>query len=223
MKTKKILFILFMFYTHSVFAYVSGADRYEISIGGDVLFYTGAQVRYNWSTQYYTKLSGGFAIELFMDGNEKLLQEFGVSKNTKLLTAALVNSVIFDLRMGWAKSIYEGPYLELGYGVMLWGKGEVTGEQINNTIGSKSDLSNSSIYRMDIVNHGPNFHIGYRFILVDKLTLNMDIGVYKPLFSNTELNYGDVAVPVGESKKVDDLLISDVWFLSVGIWFGLSF
>ena len=224
MNTKKLIFISFLFYMHSAFAYISGADRYEISIGGDIPFYTGAQARYNWSTQYYTKLGAGFAIELFMDINEKLLvDQFGFSKDTKLLTSALINSVVFDLRMGWAKSIYEGPYLELGYNLMLWGTGEVTGQQINSSIGSASELSNSNLYTVDILNHGPTFHLGYRFILVDKLTLNMDFGVYKPLFSRTELNYGDIAVPAGESKKVDSLLVSNIWFLSMGIWFGLSF
>ena len=223
MNIKKITFILFLFYAHSAFAYISGADRYEISIGGDIPFYTGVQVRYNWSTQYYTKLGAGFVIEFFINTNEKLLSEFGVSEDTKLLTSALTNSVVFDLRMGWAKSIYEGPYLELGYGLMLWGAGEITGQQINSTIGSAGDLSNSNLYKVDILNHGPTAHLGYRFILVDKLTLNMDVGVYKPLFSRTKLNYGDIAVPAGESKEVDNLLVSNMWFLSMGIWFGLSF
>ena len=139
------------------------------------------------------------------------------------LLSALANSVVFDARMGWAMSIYEGPYVELGYSFMLWGRGEVTGREINNTINSNSDLSDDSNYQVNIRNHGPALHIGYRFILIDKLTLNMDFGVYKPLFSTTALNYGDVSVPSGDSEAINDLLIRQIWFLSLGVWFGLVF
>ncbi len=223
MNKQKLIFISLLFSMHSAFAFVSSKDRFEFSIGGDFPVYMGAQLRYNWSTQYYTKLGAGFAIELFMNAHQKILDELGFSNDTRLLTAALVNAVMFDLRIGWAKSIYEGPYAELGYNLMLWGTGKVTGSQINSAIGQVSGLSNESTYQVDVLNHGPTFHIGYRFILIDRLTLNMDLGVYKPLFSNTELNYGDTAVPAGESKKVNDILVRKLWFLSLGLWVSLSF
>ena len=219
---QKFIFIFFLFSMHSVFAFVPGADRYEISIGGDVPFYTGLQGRYNWSTQYYTKVGVGFALELFMDLHQDMLSGLGLSRHSHLLTTALINSVVFDARLGWAMSIYEGPYLELGYSLMIWGKGEVLGSDLRGT-SQVSNLSDTAIYKVDILNHGPTFHIGYRFILIDKLTLNMDLGVYKPLFSSTELNYGDTLVPAGESEKINTLLVREIWFLSGGLWFGLSF
>ena len=224
MNKQKWVLIFFLFSIQSTFAFVRGADRYEISIGGDVPFYTGLQVRYNWSTQYYTKVGAGFALELFMETHQRFLNEFGFSKHTRLLTSALINSVNFDLRLGWSMSIYEGPYIELGYNLMLWGKGEVQGEELNSAIRPKNNLSDSSKYQIDILNHGPSFHIGYRFILIDKLTLNMDFGVYKPLFSKTELHYGSgTSVSAGESERVNELLIRELWFLSLGLWLGLSF
>ena len=219
---QKIILIFFLFSIHSAFAFVPGADRYEISIGGDVPFYTGLQGRYNWSTQYYTKVGAGFALELFMDLHQDMLSTLNLSKNSRTLVSALVNSVIFDARLGWAMSIYEGPYLELGYSLMIWGKGEVMGANLKST--SKVDnLSDTSIYKVNILNHGPTFHIGYRFILIDKLTLNIDVGVYKPLFSHAKLNYGDILVPSGETEKINTLLVREIWFLSGGLWFGLSF
>lgn len=224
MNKQKYFLIFLLFSVPSTFAFVRGADRYELSVGGDIPFYTGIQARYNWSTQYYTKLGAGFAMELFMENHQKLLNEFGSSRNTRLLTSALVNSVIFDLRLGWSMSIYEGPYLELGYDLMLWGKGKVEGREINSIIRPKNNLSDNSFYQVNILNHGPTFHIGYRFILIDKLTLNMDLGVYKPLFSRTELSYGSgVSVSVGESDKVNELVVRELWFLSLGLWLGLSF
>ena len=222
MSKQKLIFVSFLFSMHSAFAFVPGADRYEIGIGGDIPFYTGFQGRYNWSTQYYTKVGAGFALELFMGLHQDMLSEVGLSKHSRLLTKALVNSVVFDARLGWAMSIYEGPYIEFGYNLMIWGKGEVMGSDLRGA-SQVSNLSDTAIYKVDILNHGPTFHIGYRFILIDKLTFNMDVGVYKPLFSKIELNYGDTLVPAGESEKINDLLVREIWFLFGGLWLGLSF
>ncbi len=213
---------------YSAFGFVSGSDRYELSIGGDFPFYApGMHLRYNWSTQYYTKLGAGFALDFLMKTNQSLLNELGVSRHTSLLTSALVNSVVFDFRLGWSVSMYEGPYIELGYGLMLWGKGEVKGKEINSVTGvinPAEKLSDDITHQVNIINHGPSLHIGYRFILIDKLTFNMDVGVYKPLFSRTELDYGNqTSTPAGASEKINDLVINDLWFLSLGVWFGLSF
>ena len=216
--------VFFLFSIQSAFAFVKGADRFELSVGGDVPVYTGIQGRYNWSTQYYTKMGAGFAMELFMEMHQKMWNNIGSSGNTRLLTSALVNSVVFDLRLGWSMSIYEGPYLELGYNLMLWGKGEVEGGELNSAISPKNKLSDRTRYQANITNHGPTFHIGYRFILIDKLTLNMDLGVYKPLFSKTELNYGsDIQVSAGESDEINKLVFDKLWFLSLGLWLGVSF
>ena len=213
-----------LFSVYSAFGFMSGADRYELSIGGGVPFYApGMHLRYNWNTQYYTKLGAGFALEFLMNTHQKVLNELGVSTDTSLLTKALVNSVVFDLRFGWSMSVYEGPYIELGYGLMLLGKGEVKGSEINKTTNLTNQLSNNSTNQVNIINHGPALYLGYRFILMDKLTLNMDLGAYKPLFSSTKLDYGNIAVPAGESGKVNDLVVRELWFLSLGIWLGLSF
>ena len=224
-KTNKIkyFFLLFLFCVPGAFAFVSGADRYELSLGADAPFFTGMQARYNFNTQYYAKAGAGFAMELFMNAHQDLLSQTGLSKNSSMLVTALTNSVVFDVRLGWAVNIYEGPYLELGYGLMLWGKGEVKGAMINSALNKSNPLPAGSTYEVDVLNHGPSFHIGYRFILIDKLSFNMDLGVYKPLFAQTKLNYGNESVPSGDSEKVNDLVFKEIWFLSVGLWFGLSF
>ena len=202
---------------------MSGQDRFEFSIGADIPVHTGGQLRYNWSTNWYSKLGAGFAIEPLMNIHQQMLSGLNFSEHTRLLSSALVNSVMFDAHIGWAKSIYEGPYVEVGYQLMVWGTGKVKGGQIRQFIGHTEGLSDDTDYQVDILHHGPALHLGYRFILADKLTLNMDLGVFKPLFSNTKLNYGEVTVPAGEMKKVNDIIVEKMWFLSLGIWFSFSF
>ena len=217
------MLVFFLCSVHSAFAFVSSKDRFELSIGGDIPVSVGAHLRYNWSTQYYTKLGAGFAIETLVDTHQNTLDWLAFSEKNRLLSSALINSVVFDMRIGWAKSIYEGTFIEFGYRLMLWGKGKVTGNRINSAIQKTNKLPRSSTYQVDILNHGPSAHLGYRFILTNQLTLNMDAGIYKPLFSSTHLDYGNIPVPAGESKKVNDIVIEKLWFLSIGIGLSLSF
>ena len=225
MNKQKWVLIFFLFSVPSVFGFTrGGVDRYELSLGGDVPFHIGMQGRYNWNTNFYTKAGAGFAMELFMNTHQKLLNSFGFSEHNRLLTSSLVNSVVFDLRMGWSVNIYEGPYFELGYNLMIWGKGEVEGRELQRAINPQNNLSGSAVYQVNILNHGPAAHVGYRFILIDKLTLNMDFGIYKPVFSETDLSYGsDISVSAGESEQVNELVVRELWFMFFGLWFGLSF
>ena len=226
--TKRLISILGLVticFLPSAGAFVPGVDRYELSVGADFPAWTGVQARYNWSTRYYTKAGAGFAIELFMNTQQHISDGLGFNQNTAFVSKALVNSVVFDLRMGWAMSIYEGPYLELAYKLMIWGKGEVTGQDIKTHLGSSGlNIDDNSMFNeANILNHGPAFHIGYRFFLVDKLTLSMELGVYKPLFSHVTLNYGNVAVPAGSVDKIKTIILQDLWFLTGGLWLGVSF
>ncbi len=217
-----ISFLCFLFLPQAR-AFVPGVDRYELSVGGDFPLYTGLQARYNWSTRYYTKAGAGFAIQWFMDTHQQLSNGLGFDSRTTLLSYALINSVVFDLRMGWAMSIYEGPYIELGYKLMIWGKGEVKGHEIATHLGQVANMQGPSQNYVNILNHGPAMHIGYRMFLMDKLTLSLELGAYKPLFSRTTLNYQGVAVPTGQSDKVKDLILQHLWFLTAGLWVGVTF
>ena len=211
------------FFLPSARAFVPGVDRYELSVGGDFPLWMGAQARYNFSTRYYTKLGASFAIELFMNAHQHISDGLGFNKSTALVSKALINSVVFDARLGWAMSIYEGPYIELAYKLMIWGKGEVTGQDIKYHLSQNLNIRADSINQVNILNHGPAFHIGYRFFLVDKLTVSMDLGMYKPLLSHVTLNYGSVALPAGSVQQIKSLVFQDLWFLSASLWLGVSF
>ena len=205
-------------------AFVPGVDRYELSVGTDFpLYMLGLQARYNWSTRYYTKAGAGFAIEWSMNTHQQLSNKLGFDRRTALLSKALINSWIFDLRMGWAMSIYEGPYIELGYKLMIWGKGEVTGRDIGTHLGQVANMQDQSINYVNILNHGPALHIGYRLFLMDKATLSLELGAYKPLFSRTTLNYPGIAQPTGGSNQIKDLILRQLWFLTAGLWVGVTF
>ena len=189
-KKNRLFIFLCLFFAHSSFAYVKGSGRYELGFGAEIPFYIGMQARYNWSTQVYTRVGGGFAMELLMNARQQFLESAGFEQR-KSLTDSLSNSFVVDARLGWTRSVYSGSYLELGYTLMLWGRRD---------------------YRI----HGPAFHIGYRFILIDKLTFNLDLGLYKPLFKWAH-GFGKNENRIGDSD------VNSLWFISMGTWLGFGF
>jgi len=222
---KKLNFLIFCYFLFTPLTLASALkkDRYELNIGADFPLFTGIQAKYNWNTHYYTKLSAGFALELFMNTNNYLLNELDISENRDFFTSVLTNSIVCDTRIGWSVNTYEGPYVELGYLIMFLGKGEVTGGLINQSIREINKLPNSSIFHINNINHGPSAHLGYKVSISNQISLNVDFGIYKPIFSHTRLDYGEFNSNKAELEKVNSLLTRELWFISLGAWLGIRF
>ena len=227
----------------STISATSYREPFELNVGSELPFYTGVQFRYNITEQYYSKLSAGFAMQFFMQSYQKILENFGYTKDTSLVMETLFNSFISDIRIGWALNVNEGFFVELGYYLMVWGKGEINQRFIDDVleINSNNVLSSNGIYA-HILHHGPILSIGYKIILIDKLSLSLTVSGYKPLFSHTKLEYITDSPPVVESdtdtvsdqlenqslgdlynNAIDSIITKKLFFISLGVWFGLSF
>ncbi len=222
---------------------VNYREPFELNVGSELPLYTGVQFRYNITEQYYSKLSAGFAMQFFMQSYQKILENFGYTKNTTAVMEALFNSFVSDIRIGWAFNVNKGFFVELGYNLMVWGKGKINQGFIDSVLEINSDnvLSSDAIYA-HVLHHGPVLSIGYKIILIDKLSLSLAVSGYKPLFSHTKLEYVIDSSPVVEddsdtvsdqlenqrlsdlhNKAIDNIIIKKLFFVSLGVWFGLSF
>ena len=227
----------------SIASAVDRNERFELNFGSELPFYMGVQFRYNITTQYYSKLSAGFAMQFLMQSYQKVLEGFGYEKNTASALDALFNSFVSDVRVGWAVNVNEGFFVELGYHLMLWGKGEVSQEFIDGIFKISSDniLSSESIYAHTL-HHGPALSIGYKIILIDKLSLSLAISGYKPIFSHAKLEYTADSTPIVNNtsdtlstqlknqslgdlhnKVINNIIVKNLFFVSLGVWFGLKF
>ena len=220
-----IVWALWCFYTP---AFVTGADRYEVSFGTDFPTQVGIKGRVNLNPSFYLTGTGGFAIKPYMDSYEVIFSQLGVADSQWLgvVSAAWANSLVLSGQLGFASSIYEGPYIELGYTVMLWGRGEVKTEQLpwgrGQQGGAAAAAGASPTYQVPSTHHGPTVTAGYRFVLVDKMFMNWHIGMYKPLFSHTGKSNG-ASLEAAHLKQIHSFLLRSVYLPFVGVWLGLSF
>lgn len=243
---RKILLSLFftMIWSYSnIVSAIDHKERFELNLGSELPFYMGVQFRYNITAQYYSKLSSGFAMQFLMRSYQKVLEGFGYERNTALALEALFNSFVSDVRIGWATNVNEGFFIELGYHLMLWGKGEVSQEFIDSilNVDSGNILSADNIYAHTL-HHGPILSIGYKMTLIDKLSLSLAVSGYKPIFSHARVEYSANSTPVvnGTSDTVstqlenqslgdlhneviNNMIVKKLFFVSLGVWFGLKF
>ena len=220
--SKSIIIFFFCFLSFSSEAFIPGSDRLELGFGAEFPVQTGLQIRINANTNFYIKGGVGFAIEPFMISYRQLGKNLGIPVNELyFVSTALINSVVFSGRIGLTMSVYEGPYFELGYNLITLGRGEVTGGQAAfGLLSTDNSLSATSVYQVDITNHGPTFHLGYRFILIDKLSMNIELGGYKPIASHLRLGNGTQSI---NTKRIKDFVISKMWLISLGVWINFSF
>ena len=217
-------------------------DRFELNFGVELPFYVGVQTRYNINTEYYAKISAGFAMQIFMRSQQQILESvLGFNETRAGVIQALSNSFIVDMRAGWTANLYEeGPYLELGYGLMAWGSGQMDAGRMYEIFQfPPADLEAENIHT-HIFHHGPLLAFGYAFVLTNKLSLSLGMSVYKPLFSYTELEYSEGAVSAVDSENnlsvkeqeifnnldensINGFIVKQLFFTSLDLWFGLRF
>ncbi len=212
--------LVFFFVCHSGFAFIPGADRYEIHFGTDFPIQVGLKGRVNLNTHTYSAAEAGFAISPYLNSYKTLAQNLGIQSHfLDALTTAWTNSLILRLALGFTKSIYEGPYMDLGYTLMLYGKGSVSGKNFNHLIPKEQS---SEFYQIPTIHHGPSVYIGYRFILIDKLSINSHFGVYKPLFLHSGKSNGSL-LKTSLIQSLRSFVVRRLWMPCFGLWIGLSF
>ena len=240
---KKLLFFIIVGSYSNIVSAIDHKERFELNIGSELPFYMGVQFRYNITSQYYSKISAGFAMQFLMQSYQKVLEEFNYEEHTVSALEALFNSFVSDVRIGWTTNVNKGFFAELGYHVMLWGKGKVSQQFINQILKTDSDdiLSADSIYAHTF-HHGPVFSMGYKIILIDKLSLSLAVSGYKPIFSHAKLEYSASSPPIVNNtsdrvsnqlenqslgdlhnKTINNIIVKKLFFISLGVWFGLKF
>ena len=239
---KLLFFIIIGSYSHIASA-IDHKDRFELNLGSEMPFYMGVQFRYNITSRYYSKISAGFAMQFLMQSYQKALEKFNYEEHTVSALEALFNSFVSDVRIGWATNVNKGFFAELGYHLMTWGKGKVSQKFINQILKTDSDdiFSADSIYAHTF-HHGPVLSLGYKIILIDKLSLSLAVSGYKPIFSHAKLEYIASSPPITNNtsdrvstqlenqslgdlhnKAINNIIVKKLFFVSLGLWFGLEF
>ncbi len=202
---------------------------YKINGGAEFPFQLGIQGQYHLPSvdHWYLKTGVGFALSIFMESRENLLNQIGfrASQYDRILAQLMAHSVVFDARLGYSSDLYEGPYIEFGYRLMVLGN-EIPITRLDiERVFNHSVIFNPTAqqFSSDMLNHGPTVHLGYSFALMDYFFVNMELGVYKPLFGFVEFYLRQSQNRNTQSETINHIIGSHFWIVSLGLWMGFLF
>ncbi|MCB9025254.1 MAG: hypothetical protein H6625_02980 [Bdellovibrionaceae bacterium] len=235
---KKIITLLsLLFATQSVFA----IETWELEAGTEIPFQIAGRVKANFNSEFYATTGLGMSLDFLMGINSSLISGVGIlGENTaEVVTSAISNSFIIDIRGGWNLHNLNGLFVEAGYLYMMGGGGDVTVDQLENAFGTEYSanplvLSNASLMSIGTDLHALTVHAGYRWQIAENWLFNVDVGLIKPFTSTTTLNAdqvvgGSQAVLVAQQLKdhveseISDVYLSQLFIPTATVWLSWLF
>ena len=199
-----------------------------LEIGLEYPLNFGLHLKYLLNDSIYARFGFGFMPGFFLDSFENLSPSFGWlnEEEAKLIADTFENSMYLDFRLAWSPYLKEsggGPYLEIGLSRILYGKGELQGSHLKKVIESNSfELKN---YSAKTNTYNVTAHIGYQ-IPLEKLKLNIEVGLIKILFANvlSKSSLGYELLSEKQEEGFKNFLREKGWiFPTVSGWLSFSF
>lgn len=237
---KITIFLIFLFISHFAFA-IDSIDSWEIEAGTEIPFQISGRAKANFNSEFYATAGLGMSLDFLMGINNTIISGVGIlGENTsEVVTSALSNSFIIDLRAGWNLHNLNGLYVEAGYLLMMGGGDDVGVDQLENAFGTEYSsnplaLSNSSLFSIGTDLHALTVHAGYRWQISENWLFNVDVGIVKPFLSTTTVNADQVvggaqAVTVAQQLKdhveseISNVYLTQLFIPTATVWLSWLF
>jgi hypothetical protein len=144
----------------------------------------------------------GFVPEFYADTYGSLSGSMGIhGENTgEALAQALSGAVALDFRAAYSLDPDGGFYAEVGYMYLSGGAGSVSGSVAEDALENEySGIDESDDIEIEGSFHAVSLHLGYLFLLTERISLNVDVGLVKPIFGSITMS----APSVSESDEAD--------------------
>ena len=203
----------------------------SVELGLEYPLSFGAHGKFHLNESIYTRLGVGFTSQFFFVGAfTRVAPGLGYlnQQEAQLIGDTIENSLLGSLRFGWLPYTKKvgGPYIELGLLGFAFGRGETSGEALNEAIGASLNKGGKNRYSVKSDILSGTFHIGYQVPIEKHIHLNIELGIIKILY---------VQIKENKKRKVDFLeekhheefkqfLTEKGWiFPTLSAWIGFSF
>ena len=202
-------------------------DRLEAEVGVELPVYVGGHAKFSVNKNFYTRLGMGFASGLLLKGLNWYGPKLGLidSLESPLVVDAISDSFYLEIRLGYRPRRHKGFYFEGGWSLMT-GEGETSFQTLNQAI-SRNGLtaeSNPQLALSSMV-HNATAHIGYMFPLLEDFGISTELGLIKPVYSDSRIIYDKEMKNESEedSQKLNDIITQKVWFFTGSVWIYYMF
>ncbi|NQZ00388.1 MAG: hypothetical protein HRT45_06925 [Bdellovibrionales bacterium] len=163
----------------------------EIEAGTEAPLMVGARMKVQLPSSLHLRAGLGFVPDFYAQTYGDLSGALGIhGENTgSALSQAMSGSLVFDVRAAYSLDPDGGFYAEAGYMYFAGGSGSVTGDVAEDALENEySGIDSSDDIELEGTFHAVTFHLGYMFLLTERISLNVDVGLVKPIFGSITMS-----------------------------------
>ena len=160
----------------------------SVELGLEYPLSFGAHGKFHLNESIYTRLGVGFTSQVFVGAFTRLAPGLGYlnRQEAQLIGDTIQNSLFGSLRFGWLPYTKKvgGPYMELGLLGFAFGRGETSGDALNEAIGASLNIGGKNRYSVKSDILSGTFHMGYQVPIEKRIHLNIEWNYKDSLCSN---------------------------------------
>lgn len=204
----------------------------EVIAGSEVPFQLGAKVKFQLPANIHMTAGLGYIPAFYAEGYGTVAGSTGIlGENTGELAAKVLESAfVIDIRAAYSLDPDGGFYLEGGYAFITGGSGSAGG----NIVESAYDFDYSGFDANDSLNvegslHALTIHLGYLYLISERMSLNFDVGIVKPVSADISTTASGVnaatALEIENdlSSYIEDKWVGEAFIPTAGVWLSYLF
>ena len=202
----------------------------SVELGLEYPLSFGAHGKFHLNESIYTRFGFGFTSQVFVGAFTRFAPGLGYlnGQEAELIGDTIQNSLFGSLRFGWLPYTKKvgGPYMELGLLGFAFGRGETSGQVLNDAIGIDLNIGGKNRYSVKSDILSGTFHIGYQVPIEKHIHLNLELGILKILYVQVKQNKKNKVafLPEKHHEEFKQFLTEKGWiFPTLSAWIGFSF
>lgn len=204
----------------------------EVLAGTEFPLQIGARLKIQLPAHFHMTFGLGYIPEFYADAFSGLSGGVGIlGENTaELASRPLASAFMLDVRGAYSLDPDGGFFAELGYAFITGGGGEVSGDIVESAYDEDyAQFDEVSTLNIEGSLHSLTVHVGYLYLLTDRLSLIADVGVLKPVIATVETSASGTSAATAAQVEsdiqgyVEDALVSQSFIPTASIWISYLF
>lgn len=204
----------------------------EVIAGTELPFQVGARIKIQLPANIHMTAGLGYIPEFYADTFGGMAGGVGIlGENTgEMAGKALAGAFVVDVRAAYSLDPDGGFYAEIGYALITGGSGDVGGDVAEAAYDfdyTGFDANDSLTVESSL--HTVTFHLGFLYLISERLSLLVDVGVIKPVVAKVETSANGVAAATASQIQADmdsyleDVMVSEMFIPTGGVWLSYLF
>jgi len=204
----------------------------EVHAGTEFPFQVGAKVKFLLPANLHMTFGLGYIPEFYSSLYGDIAGGVGImgANTAAVASKGLESAFVVDIRAAYSLDPDGGFYLEGGYAYIMGGGGEASGSEVEDAYGidySGFDANNSLSIEGNF--HAITVHLGYLYLLTERLSLNFDVGLIKPVIADVTATANGVTAATAAQIESDlqsyleNVYVSEMYIPTGSIWINYLF